>query len=128
MVVKTRVLLINDDPIASQQWAGDLEQLGLEVVVSSPTPTTLYGIETGKFSLVIIAISASPSEGLILCQQSRLRTRKPILIFVGNDCEPLAVAAYRVGVDEYIASPVSSSLLLYKVTAWLRWAPPIPVL
>lgn len=123
-MVKTRVLLINNDPTTSQLWVQGLEQAGLEVVVTQPG--TLDAIRVDDFSLIIIAIAASPLEGPALCRQLRLQTRKPVLLIVGNNNERLAVAAYRAGVDEYIAGPVGPLLLAAKAIAWLRWVQPIP--
>ena len=56
----------------------------------------------------------------------RLQTRQAVLLVVGADDERLAVAAYQAGADEYIATPISSALLMVKVTTWLRWAQPTP--
>jgi two-component system KDP operon response regulator KdpE len=96
--------------------------MGLGVAVTYLKTAPRNRLTTGRFSLIIIALPASSVEGLTLCRQLRLQTRKAILLLVGVDDERVAVAAYQAGADEYIVGPISSALLLAKVTAWLRWA------
>jgi DNA-binding response OmpR family regulator len=122
MVTQKSVLLVNNDSTTSQLWVSGLKRMGLGVAVTYLKTAPRNRLTTGRFSLIIIALPASSVEGLTLCRQLRLQTRKAILLLVGVDDERVAVAAYQAGADEYIVGPISSALLLAKVTAWLRWA------
>ena len=128
MVTQKSVLLVNNDSTTSHLWVDGLKRMGLGVDVTCLKTAPRNRLTTGRFSLIIIALPASSVEGLTLCRQLRLQSRKAVLLLIGGDDERLAVAGYQAGADEYIVGPISPALLLAKVTAWLRWAEPGPKL
>jgi DNA-binding response OmpR family regulator len=123
----TRVLLVSDEPNSGRIWAYALQQMGLEVVLTSSSQDALEEWLMGGFDLLVIDVHTSEWDGIDLCQRVRAEAVNPILLFTPQREEADILEAYQAGVDECIVKPVSPLLFLAKVQAWLRRSWTLPV-
>jgi DNA-binding response OmpR family regulator len=120
----TRMLLVSDDPEAGRIWAYVLGQRRSEIVTARSVEDALKRWAEGGFDLVVIDVCASQLDGIGLCRRLRAEAIAPILLFTPQSDEAYILEAYRAGADECVVKPISPSLFLAKVNAWLRlsWA------
>jgi len=129
-MINARMLLVSDDPEMGDMWAYVLRQRGAEVVLAGSTRDALDRWVEGTFDLIAIDVCTSQLDGVDLCRQLRAEVINPILLLTPIGNEDHILEAYQAGVDEYIVKPISLSLFLTKVMAWLRhsWTVPTTVL
>ncbi len=113
------VLIVSDDVQAGQLWANTLVHAGLEAVLVHSSAEALQRWEQGSFDLTVVDVCAQ-LDGLDLCRMLRACAANPILLLCSHNDEAHSVAAYAAGADECVPKPVSASLLLAKIRAWLR--------
>jgi len=121
----TKLLLVSDDPEAGRIWAHVLGQRRLEITAARSVEDALKRwAKEGGFDLVVIDAYTCQLDGIGLCRRLRSEAIAPILLFTTTSDEAYILEAYRAGVDECVVKPVSPSLFLAKVNAWLRlsWA------
>ena len=120
----TKVLLVSDDPEAGRIWAYVLGQRRLEITTARSAEDALKRWAEGGFDLVVIDVCTSQLDGVGLCRRLRAEAIAPILLFTPRSDEAYILEAYRAGADECVVKPISPSLFLAKVNAWLRlsWA------
>jgi DNA-binding response OmpR family regulator len=122
-----KVLLVSDDPQTAGFWAYGLRQLELECTQAKSTADALGHWSSDIFDLVVIDVCGPELDGIALARRLREQAANPILLFTPNRDEQHALDAYQAGVDECVVKPVSPSLFLAKVRAWLRRSRAIPV-
>lgn len=124
------VLLVSDDPSVGQIWAFALRQMGTEPVAIRTAPEALQRWVEGAFDLIIIDVHSQQLDGINLCRQLRTEAVNPILLFTPVADEAHVLEAYQAGADECVVKPVSPSLFVAKVRAWLRrsWTMPAEAL
>jgi DNA-binding response OmpR family regulator len=121
----TRMLLVSDDREAGRIWAYVLGQRRLEITTARSVEDALQRwAEEGGFDLVVIDVYTSQLDGIGLCRCLRAEAMAPILLFTPRSDEAYILEVYRAGADECVVKPISPSLFLAKVNAWLRlsWA------
>jgi DNA-binding response OmpR family regulator len=118
-MLRSKVLLVSDDPFANSVWGTVLRQVEADVVshtISKEAPDSYD--ETGV-DLIVIDEGFSHFDGISLVNRWRAGTHVPIVLLTGGD-HNRALEAYRAGVDECCVKPLSPDLFLAKVRAWLR--------
>jgi len=120
----TKVLLVSDDPEAGRIWAYVLGQRRLEITTARSAEDALNRWAEGGFDLVVIDVYTSQLDGIGFCRRLRAEAIVPILMFTPRSDEAYVLEAYRAGAGECVVKPISPSLFLAKVNAWLRlsWA------
>jgi two-component system response regulator RegX3 len=121
-MIKTRVLLVSDDPEAGRVWTYALGQRDVQVVLLGSAKDALARWAEEAFDLVIIDVYTPQLDGIDLCRRLRAEAIAPILLFTPRGDETHILQAYQVGADECIVKPISPPLFLAKVRAWLRQA------
>jgi two-component system KDP operon response regulator KdpE len=120
------VLLVSDDREVGGLWAYALREMGLDVALTTSAADALLRWEQDTFDLFVIDVCGPDLDGVELTRQLRAGAVNPILLFASQRDEPHALQAYQAGVDEYIVKPVSPSLFLAKIRAWLRRSWTVP--
>jgi len=125
-----QVLLVSDDPELSASWAITLRQMGLEVRMATSGAEAASKWARGTFDLALIDVYSPTLDGIQVSRQLRFHATNPILLFTPHRDERHTLEAYRAGVDECVFKPVSRSLFIAKVWAWLRrsWTVPAEAL
>jgi DNA-binding response OmpR family regulator len=121
-----KVLLVSDDPEAAGFWVYGLRQLELVPALAGSAAEALDRSARDTFDLVVIDARGPRLDGIELTRHLRKRIANPILFFTPNRDEQHALDAYQAGIDECVVTPVSPSLFLAKVRAWLRRSRSIP--
>jgi DNA-binding response OmpR family regulator len=121
-----QVLVVSDDPEIGRLWAYALEQIGLGVSISELGAKAIERWAEALPDLVVVDSHCWQGEDIEFCRLLRVETVVPILLFTAQNDEYYLLDAYRSGVDEVVAQPVSPRLFLAKVRAWLRRAQSIP--
>jgi two-component system response regulator MtrA len=120
------VLLASDDAEAASFWAFGLRHTGLDTTVVGSAAEALTAWERGAFDLIVIDVCGPALDGIKLTGHLRQQAANPILLFTPTRDEQYALDAYQAGIDECIIKPVSPSLFLAKVRAWLRRSRSVP--
>ena len=124
--VPRRILHVTNDREVGEIWAYALRQMGLYVTLTASAVDALAAWEQDTFDLILIDVCAPDLDGIALARQLRALAANPILLFTNHCDEGYLIAAYTAGVDECAIKPVSPSLFLAKVRAWLRRAWMVP--
>jgi len=128
MVVKTHILLIEDDPsVAQSLWAG-LNREGYTVTCMSKGADGVNfarGMSStqGQTNLILLDVRLPDGSGFDFCRQMRqLGLRLPIIILTAQQDEMDKVLGLEMGADDYITKPFSLRELLSRIRAQLRRA------
>lgn len=121
-----RVLLVSNDREVAGIWAYALRQTGLDVAQAQSASMALRLWEQEVSDLILIDVSGPDLDGVDLARRLRDSAVCPILLLTTNRDESHSLAAYQAGVDECVVKPISPSLFLAKVRAWLRRSWTVP--
>jgi DNA-binding response OmpR family regulator len=121
-----RVLVVSDDLEVAQIWAYSLEKQGLSVELGEMGTDALQKWQDNLPDLVVVDSHAWQAEDIEFCRALRSETVIPILLFTSQNDEYYLLEAYKAGVDEVVAQPISPRLFLAKIRAWLRRAQNFP--
>jgi len=122
----SNVLLVSNDQEVGGIWAFALRQMGLEATLVRSAAEAMDQWSSGTFDLVVIDVYGPALDGIELTRQLRAQAVNPILLFTPNRNETHMLEAYGAGVDECVVKPVSPSLFMAKVRAWLRRSWTVP--
>lgn len=118
--IPTHVLHVSNDREVGGIWAYALRQMGLGVTSTTSAADALARWAQDTFDLIVIDVCGPDLDGIELARKLRAEAVNPILLFTTDRDEAHTLEAYQVGVDECVVKPVSPSLFLAKVRAWLR--------
>ena len=121
-----RVLLVSNDRESGEIWAYALRQMGLQVTLAASAADAVARWEQDTFDLILIDVCGPDLDGIELAHRFRSVAVNPVLLFTTHCDEAYVVTAYGAGVDECVIKPLSPSLFLAKVRAWLRRAWMVP--
>lgn len=112
----TKILLIDDDPDVRTVVGAALAKHGYDVAASSRKEEALAKIAQEEFSLVLLDVLLSGTDGREFCRELKTAeaTRHvPVIMFSGH---PGAAQNYRsYGADDFMAKPLNTDDLLAKV-------------
>jgi two-component system response regulator RegX3 len=119
-------LLVSNDQEVGGIWLFALRQMGLEATLVRSAAEAMDYCFRDAFDLVIIDVHGPDLDGIELTRELRAQAVNPILLFTPDRDEMHMLAAYQAGVDECVVKPVSPSLFVAKMRAWLRrsWSVP----
>ncbi len=125
-MVRRRILLASDHAEEGAIWGYALRQIGVDVNLVGSATSALDRWSQDAFDLIVIDVCGRDLDGVELARQLRAEAVSPILLFTTRREETHILQAYQAGVDECIVKPVSPSLFLAKVRAWMRrtWTVP----
>jgi DNA-binding response OmpR family regulator len=120
--VKSRVLLIEDEPDVAEAIAWQLGRAGLDVSVAASGEQGLEQSRRGT-DLVLLDLNLPGMDGLEVCRMIRRQTattRVPIIIVSARGEEVDRVLGLEMGADDYVVKPFSSKELVARCRAALR--------
>jgi two-component system KDP operon response regulator KdpE len=118
--VKTRALVIEDDPNIVDLIRSNLAVRGFDTVVSSDGARALNLLETEAPDIVLLDLMLPEADGFELCRLIRERSPVAIIVVSARGGERDKVTALNVGADDYMTKPFSIEELLARITATLR--------
>lgn len=120
--MKSRVLVIEDEPDVAEAIAWQLGRAGLEVSVAVTGEQGLEHSRRGT-DLVLLDLNLPGMDGLEVCRLIRRQTatnRVPIIIVSARGEELDRVLGLEMGADDYVVKPFSSKELVARCRAALR--------
>jgi DNA-binding response OmpR family regulator len=121
MTMKTKVLIVEDDPHILLGLEEVLKSDGFEVAVCSRGDQALEAVRKHRPALIVLDIMLPGLSGYDVCKQ--LRAKKvvtPILMLTAKGQEIDKVVGLDLGADDYVTKPFGVRELLARIHALLR--------
>lgn len=117
---RTRILAIDDDAHMLRLLRRSLENAGYHVTVTSDPLEALKLAETEDPDLILMDYMLPEVSGLDLLQRIREFSGVPVVFLTALSSSEDATTALRMGADDYVTKPFSTSELLARIEATLR--------
>ncbi|RDI94631.1 DNA-binding response regulator [Meiothermus sp. QL-1] len=119
--MRSKVLLVEDEPALAAALADNLEGEGYVVEVAPDGPTALARWADWNPDLVVLDVMLPGVNGLQVCQRMRaLGHTTPVLFLSAKGAPEERVEGLRVGGDDYLAKPFHLPEFLLRVKNLLR--------
>jgi two-component system, OmpR family, catabolic regulation response regulator CreB len=122
--VKSRILIVEDEPAISDNIQFVLESEGLETVRVATGLEATAILDQGPVDLIVLDIGLPDINGLELLKEIRRTRTTPIILLTARNSEIDRVLGLEIGADDYIAKPFSPRELSARVKAVLRRTKP----
>jgi two-component system, OmpR family, KDP operon response regulator KdpE len=119
-VVKTRALVVEDDPNIVDLVRSNLAVRGFDTVVSADGARALQLLDTEEPDIVLLDLMLPEADGFELCRLMRERSGVAIIVVSARGGERDKVTALNMGADDYLTKPFSIEELLARISATLR--------
>jgi two-component system, OmpR family, KDP operon response regulator KdpE len=123
--VRTRALVVEDDPNIVDLIRSNLAVRGFDTIVSADGLRALRLLEVESPDIVLLDLMLPEVDGFELCRQIRERSAVAIIVVSARGGERDKVTALNVGADDYMTKPFSIEELLARITATLRRTRPV---
>jgi two-component system, OmpR family, alkaline phosphatase synthesis response regulator PhoP len=123
--MKTKILIVEDDPHILLGLEEILKSEGFEVVVCNRGDKAIEAVTRQQPSLVVLDIMLPGMSGFDVCRQ--LRAKKlatPILMLTAKGQEMDKVIGLELGADDYVTKPFGVRELVARIHALLRRTQP----
>lgn len=116
-----RILVVEDDPVISEQVAGALRREGHAVEVAHDGQQAVDLAYPGAYNLIVLDIMLPKLDGWEVCTRIRnQRQTVPILMLTARDSVADRVRGLEGGADDYLPKPFDMREMLARVRALLR--------
>lgn len=122
--MKSRILIVEDDPRTSASVALYLRHGGYEVAIAAGGREALDEAARTPPDLVVLDVMLPGIDGLEVCRTLRSRTDVPIIMLSARSIEEDRLRGLEAGADDYVTKPFSRRELVARVAAVLRRAKP----
>jgi diguanylate cyclase (GGDEF)-like protein len=125
--MKTRVLVVDDEPINRRLLTRTLEDVGYNVICANEGRSALKLLEKSIPDLILLDIYMPGPDGLSICRELRqnFRTKSvPIILLTAHGTARDRVEGFRNGADDYITKPFDLQELKVRINGTLtrrRW-------
>ncbi len=119
--VKSKVLLVEDDPSLGPLLQEYLEAKGFETKLASDGKSGSDVFFKETFDLVLLDVMMPIKDGYTLAKEIRLVDKNiPIIFLTAKSMKEDTIEGFNAGADDYITKPFSMEELMARVTAVLR--------
>src|ERR1700691_957106 len=118
--MKTRALVVEDDPNIVDLIRSNLAVRGFDTVVSTDGMRALALLETEDPDIVLLDLMLPEIDGFELCRLIRERSAVAIIVVSARGGERDKVTALNMGADDYMTKPFGIEELLARILATLR--------
>src|SRR5689334_7772145 len=118
--VKTRALVVEDDPNIVDLIRSNLAVRGFDTSVSTDGSRALAMLETEQPDMVLLDLMLPEADGFELCRQIRERSSVAIIVVSARGGERDKVNALNMGADDYMTKPFGIEEQLARILATLR--------
>ncbi len=122
-VVRTRILIIEDERDLTDVLSYNLQREGYETLVAHDGHEGLRKAQSLLPDLILLDLMLPGVSGEAICRELRAgeRTREiPIIILSAKSEETDQVVGYSLGADDYVCKPFSVKVLMQKIKALQR--------
>jgi DNA-binding response OmpR family regulator/anti-sigma regulatory factor (Ser/Thr protein kinase) len=100
--------------------ASRLRNEGYEIIIYRSGEEALRDVNTVRLDLILLDIVLPDANSLDICERMCKRTEVPIIVLADEQSEGEKIRAFKLGADDYIASPISEDELLPRVNVILN--------
>ncbi len=118
--MKTRILVVDDEPLYLRLLKVNLEPEGFEVITANNGEQAIDIVANQKPNLVVLDIMMPRMDGITACERIRQFSSVPIIMLTAKGEEKDRVKGFNVGSDDYVVKPFSVTELVARVRAVLR--------
>jgi DNA-binding response OmpR family regulator len=119
--VKTKILLVEDDPSLGPLLLEYLEAKGFEAKLAEDGKKGSDLFFKGTYDLLLLDVMMPVKDGLTLAKEIRVADKNvPIIFLTAKSMKEDTIEGFNAGADDYITKPFSMEELLARVTAVLR--------
>ena len=119
---RSRVLLVDDDPIVRDVLARYLMRSGFSVETAGDGAAALIALDGGSPDLVLLDLMLPKLNGFEVLEAIRERTSTPVIMLTAKREEGDRIAGLDFGADDYVTKPFSPREVVARVKAVLRRA------
>jgi DNA-binding response OmpR family regulator len=120
MMVKTRILVVDDEVNILKYMRANLEASGYEVLTAGDGFEALQIFERELPDLVILDLRMPKMDGFEVCRRIREFAQTPIIVLTTLGSQEDKIKCFDLGADDYVTKPFSKNELLARVKALLR--------
>lgn len=121
MNAKRSICVVEDDPAIRRGLVDTLRFRGFHVVECADGDTARATLRTSQFDLVLLDVVLPGLDGIEYLPELRdQHPRLPVIMVTARGAEEDRVRGLRLGADDYVVKPFSSSELVARVEAVLR--------
>ncbi len=118
--MKTRILVVDDEPLYLRLLKVNLEPEGFEVITANNGEQAIDIVANQKPNMVVLDIMMPKMDGITACERIRQFSSVPIIMLTAKGEEKDRVKGFNVGSDDYVVKPFSVTELVARVRAVLR--------
>jgi len=119
--VKTKILLVEDDPNLGSLLQEYLEAKGFETKLAADGKKGFDAFCKDSFDLLLLDVMMPVKDGLTLAKEIRVTDKNvPIIFLTAKSMKEDTIEGFNAGADDYMTKPFSMDELLARVTAVLR--------
>jgi DNA-binding response OmpR family regulator len=115
-----KILVVDDDPNILRMIQLILELEGYDVTTASDGETAIQIFRKTGFSLVILDIMMSGTDGICVCKTIRQYSNIPIIMVTARGTVNEKLEGFEAGADDYVTKPFPTKELVARVSAVLR--------
>ena len=117
--MKTRILLVDDDPTLSNLLGRFLKESNFELFEASNGPAGLRLAYNERPDLVLLDVMMPGMDGWEVCTRLRELSDVPVIMLTAKASEADKLRGFQLGVDDYVTKPYSFVELVARIQAVL---------
>ena len=118
--MKTKILLVDDDPNIRQLVRLYLEKEGFDVTEADRGDTALKEFKAAPPNLMLLDVMLPGMDGWQVCREVRKVSNIPIIMLTAKDETFDKVLGLELGADEYVVKPFDAKELVARIKAVIR--------
>jgi two-component system catabolic regulation response regulator CreB len=118
--MRTRILVVEDEPAIADTIAYALSTDGFEPVWSATGEAALREVAAGQIGLIILDVGLPDINGFDLFKDLARLTSAPVIFLTARSAEVDRVVGLELGADDYVSKPFSPRELTARVRSVLR--------
>ena len=119
-MLKTKILLVDDDPNIRQLVNLYLEKEGFEVTMADRGDEALKQFKAAPPNLILLDLMLPGMDGWQVCREVRKVSNIPIIMLTAKDETFDKVLGLELGADDYIVKPFDMKELVARIKAVIR--------
>jgi DNA-binding response OmpR family regulator len=117
--MKTKILLVDDDPTLSNLLGRFLQESNFELFEASNGPAGLRLAYNERPDLVLLDVMMPGMDGWEVCARLRELSDVPVIMLTAKASEADKLRGFKLGVDDYVTKPYSFVELVARIQAVL---------
>ncbi len=120
--MKSKILLIEDDPAIVENLSAFLKEEGFEVTAADGQTKAMEILESGRPDLILLDVTLAEGNGYSVCTAIKTKYDIPVIFLTALGDEFSVVTGLDMGADDYISKPFRPRELVSRMRSVLRRA------